>query len=101
MKPHAAYRIMFTERLKIMRKQAGFRNQLSVARELGISVTTYASYESRTLVPHHLIPSLCELLNCSPWLLFTGQPGEFSPPLVDGSKPLHSVPLIERGQTIQ
>ena len=101
MKPNAAYRIEFFDRLKTMRKEAGYRTQFSIARELEVSTATYARYETRTLVPHHLIPLVCELLNCSPWLLLTGQPGEFSPPLVDGSKLLHSVPLIERGETTQ
>ena len=85
----------FCGRLKKLRQRSGYSSQSSFAKELGIAGNTYASYESRTLLPHKLIPAVCELLNCSPWLLLTGQPGQFSPPADNPDLPLHSTPLIE------
>ena len=87
----------FCGRLKKLRQRAGYSNQSLFAEELGIAANTYASYESRTLLPHKLIPIVCELVNCSPWMLLTGQPGQFSPPADDPNLPLHKTPLIECG----
>ena len=76
------YRANFCRRLKQARLKAGYKTQESFARELGISLGTYASYESRFLMPHHLVPLTCELVNCSSWYLMTGQSWQFAPPIL-------------------
>lgn len=89
------FRQHFLARLKKLRQRAGYSTQAAFAKELGISANNYAQYETRTLLPHSLIPEVCELLNVSPWMLLTGQPGQMSPPLTDTNKPLHTTALIE------
>ena len=98
MSPDRDYKQQFFKRLKKMRRQAGYQTQAAFADELSIPANNYATYETRTLLPHYLIPTVCELLNCSPWLLLTGQPGQFSPPSDDPNLPLHSTPLVECGR---
>ena len=67
------------ERLKFFRRNAGF-SKSAVAEHLRIPVPLYELYEKHELVPHQLIPSLCELLNLSPWYYLTGMADELSPP---------------------
>ena len=83
------YKQKFFKRLQMLRKKAGYKTQYEVADELGISRNTYVSYETRTLLPHSLIPLVCELLNCGPWMLLTGQSDQFAPPLENGDRPYH------------
>ena len=83
------YRRKFCRRLKRLRENAGYSTQNGLAWELGISPGTYASYESRFLMPHHMIPLVCELLNCGPWMLLTGQSDQFAPPMENGDRPYH------------
>lgn len=48
---------------------------------LGVEKDTYAKYEYRTLLPHYLIPKLCEETKTGPWYLLTGEPEETNPGL--------------------
>lgn len=66
------YREAFCERLQRVRISAGY-TQASLARELKIDKDTYAKYESRSLLPHHLIPAVCELTHTDAWFLLTGK----------------------------
>lgn len=67
------------ERLKTFRRNAGF-SKSAVAEHLKIPMPLYELYEKYELVPHQLIPSLCELLDFSPWYYLTGMADELSPP---------------------
>ena len=66
-------------RLREFRKEAGFTASV-VAEHLIIPTALYLLYKEHELVPHQLIPPLCELLNFSPWHYLTGLSDELSPP---------------------
>ena len=83
------YNQQFFARLKKLRKDGGYSSQREFAEELGMSANSYATYESRTMLPHKLIPQVCELLNCGPWMLLTGQSDQFAPPSENGDKVYH------------
>ena len=72
------------ERLRAFRKDAGFTTS-AVAEHLKIPTALYVLYEEHDLVPHQLIPPLCELLNLSPWHYLTGMSDEFAPPIRSNS----------------
>ncbi len=67
-------------RLRAFREEAGLTTS-AVAEHLKIPTALYVLYEEYELVPHQLIPPLCELLNFSPWHYLTGMPDALSPPL--------------------
>jgi hypothetical protein len=66
-------------RLRAFRKGAGFTTSV-VAEHLNIPTSLYVLYEEYLLVPHQVIPPLCELLNISTWHYLTGKSDELSPP---------------------
>ena len=68
------------KQLRTIREDRGLAAS-AVAEHLKIPTALYALYEEHELVPHQLIPPLCELLNLSPWYYLTGMSYEFSPPL--------------------
>lgn len=74
------YRRNVCDRLRQLRIDAGYQSQAEFAEEIGISANTYSKYENRSLIPHRLIPLVCEMLNCSSWYYLTGQPSQHSPP---------------------
>lgn len=67
----ARYREAFCSRLKNLRESAGY-TQKEVALELGIDKDTYAKYESRSLLPHHLITQVAELFYVDVVFLLSG-----------------------------
>ena len=67
-------------RLRAFREEAGLTAS-AVAEHLKIPTALYVLYEEYELVPHQLIPPLCELLNFSSWHYLTGMPDELSPPI--------------------
>lgn len=67
----AKFKIDFCKRLQSARIVAGFTQQ-EVAQKLGLDRDTYAKYESRSLLPHYLIPQVCELFGIEPTFLYTG-----------------------------
>lgn len=67
------------DRLKAFRKQSGFTAP-DVAEHLKLPTALYVLYEEYELVPHLLIPPLCEFLDFSPWFYLTGKPDAQSPP---------------------
>ena len=74
-----AYAATAGKRLKAIRQESGFTVSV-VAEHLHIPTALYLLYEEYELVPHQLIPPLCELLNISPWHYLTGRSDELSPP---------------------
>ena len=70
--PATRYRKAFCQRLKAAREAAGY-TQITFAKELGLERDTYAKYESRSLLPHHLIPRVCQLTGHDAWYMLTGQ----------------------------
>lgn len=52
----------FARRLRAAR-ELKFEQASDFAEELGVPANTYGKYETgRTLLPHHLIPRVCEIL---------------------------------------
>ncbi len=74
------YAAKVCNRLKAFRQESGFTESV-VAEHLKIPTALYVLYEEYELVPHQLIPPLCELLNFSPWHYLTGMSDELSPPI--------------------
>ena len=73
------YVVKTCARLKAFREEVGLTAS-AVAEHLKIPTALYALYEEYELVPHQLIPPLCEFLNLSPWHYLTGMSDEHSPP---------------------
>ncbi len=70
----AQYKKTFIARLKAIREAAGY-TQTEFARGLGLKDRdAYAKYESRSLLPHHLITKVCDLTGHDPYFLLTGNP---------------------------
>ncbi len=67
-------------RLRSFREETGLTAS-DVANHLQIPTALYLIYEEYELVPHLLIPPLCEFLSLSPWYYLTGMPDELSPPI--------------------
>lgn len=66
-----AFKKEFCQRLKAARIMAGYE-QAEFAKELGLLPNTYNKYETRSLLPHYLIPQACEILGIDPSVLFVG-----------------------------
>jgi DNA-binding XRE family transcriptional regulator len=67
----STYRRQFFQRVKAARVSAS-KNPLEMAQLLGVPKDTYHRYETRTMLPHHLIPLFCELTNSTAEWLVTG-----------------------------
>ena len=75
------------KRLRAFREEVGLTAS-TVAEHLKIPTALYLLYEEHELVPHQLIPPLCEFLNLSPWHYLTGLSDALSPPFrSDKDKP--------------
>ena len=75
------YAAIVGKRLRAFREESGFTESV-VAEHLNIPTALYVLYEEYELVPHQLIPPLCELLNISPWHYLTGSSDLLSPPFL-------------------
>lgn len=73
------YAIKVCSRLRVLREESGLTAP-DIAERLNMPTALYVLYEENELVPHRLIPPLCELLNISPWFYLTGKSDEYSPP---------------------
>ena len=67
------------DRLRAFREESGIAAS-AIAEHLNMPTALYVLYEENELVPHRLIPPLCELLNISPWFYLTGKSDAHSPP---------------------
>lgn len=65
------YRKAFVQRVKAARIRSGKTSQ-DVAHSLGIPKDTYLRYETRTLLPHHLVAAFCQLTGEEVTWLVTG-----------------------------
>lgn len=73
------YTLRVCERLRAFRMRSGITAS-AVAEHLNMPTALYVLYEECELVPHRLIPPLCERMNFSPWFYLTGKPDAESPP---------------------
>lgn len=66
------YRNAFVQRVRAARTLAE-KNPLEMAQLLGIPKDTYHRYETRTLLPHHLLETFCKLTGQDLTWLITGR----------------------------
>ena len=55
------YTAKFVERTRVARETAGYERPEDMAKVLAVPATTYKKYETRTCMPHHLIPRFCAI----------------------------------------
>lgn len=67
----ASYRATFYKRVKTAR-ELYTDDYKAMARALGIAEGTYYRYETRTMLPHHLIPLFCQITGVTADWLFKG-----------------------------
>ena len=67
-----AFTDRFTRRTRLLRESAGL-SQPDVAGDLGIPLKTYQKYETRSCMPHHLIPNFLNIVAGSYSMLFGPQ----------------------------
>lgn len=67
----ASYRAAFFKRIRTAREFYTEEPGI-MAEALGIPPGTYTRYETRTMMPHHLIPRFCQLTGVSTDWLFYG-----------------------------
>jgi hypothetical protein len=63
----------FCLRLRSFRVAAGYQEAADFAKALGLLPNTYSKYENRSLLPHYLIPRVCELLDIEVTELYLGR----------------------------
>lgn len=69
----ASFRREFCERVRAARVTSSKTAQ-EVAEYLGVPKDTYLRWESRALLPHHLIAPFCEITRTDIYRLLTGEP---------------------------
>lgn len=67
------WRQEFIERVKAARIVSGMK-PVEVAAALRVSLDTYVRWESRALLPHHLLMPFCRITGADPVMLLTGAP---------------------------
>jgi len=67
----AAFKAGFQERTTRAREEAGL-SQEQLAKALGLSQGTYKQYETRSMLPTHLIERFAIITRTDPWFLLTG-----------------------------
>jgi transcriptional regulator with XRE-family HTH domain len=82
------YKAAFIARVKAARVARNFK-QWQLAEALGMPQDKYKQYESRSLLPHHLIGRFCLITHIDPEWLITGR----------GDKGLRPLELVEAGKT--
>lgn len=65
----------FCRRVAAAREFAGL-SQSQVAKQLGISTNTWSKYETRTLLPHRYIPTVCRILHVKADYFYGADPWE-------------------------
>jgi hypothetical protein len=67
------WRDQFIERVKAARIVSG-QKPIEVAAALGVNLDTYNRWETRALLPHHLVMPFCTITGADPVMLLTGSP---------------------------
>lgn len=87
---------------KYAREAAGYKTQAAMAEALGIETGTYNKYETRSIIPNHLIPKFCELTGVTPTEFMAGEkflhPG--NPPLSDNSEEKRGFHKLQNSKNI-
>jgi transcriptional regulator with XRE-family HTH domain len=83
----ALYKQEFMRRIAEARIARGWK-QWQAAEALGMSQDKYKQYETRSLLPHYLIPRFCLVMRIDPEWLVTGK----------GQKPIQALRAVENDQ---
>ncbi len=67
------WRDEFISRVRSARIVSG-KKPVEVAAYLGVSLDTYNRWETRALLPHHLVMPFCTFIGADPVMLLTGRP---------------------------
>lgn len=67
------WRDAFIQRVRAARIVSGKR-PVEVAAGLGVNLDTYNRWETRSLLPHHLVMDFCRITGADPVMLLTGAP---------------------------
>lgn len=78
----------FLERVREARKRH-YRSQTLIADRMGLDQDKYKQYESRSFLPHYMIPLFCDLCHITADWLFTGQ----------GERAMRSIPEAKQRPT--
>lgn len=69
----SSWRKEFIQRVKAARIVSG-KKPTEVAAELGVNLDTYIRWETRSLLPHHLVMPFCRITGGDPVMILTGAP---------------------------
>jgi hypothetical protein len=90
------YKDAFIERVKAARIATGMK-QWQIAEALGMPQDKYKQYESRSLIPHHLMGRFCIICRVEPDWLVTGKGQKpLKPPHIVDQAPAKPIPKPKR-----
>ncbi len=72
MKSQQKFRSAMCKRVRQAREDLNL-NRKEFAKLIGCEEASLQKYETRSPLPHHLIPKFCEVTGFDPWYLLTGQ----------------------------
>jgi hypothetical protein len=79
------WRDEFIARVRSARIVSG-KKPVEVAAYLGVSLDTYNRWETRALLPHHLVMPFCTFVGADPVMLLTGRPFDLGKALASPSR---------------
>lgn len=68
----------FTGRVRRLRESLGWERK-EFAKEMGVTPARWIKYETRTPLPHYLVPRFCRTFGVDVWYLFTGEHASKAP----------------------
>lgn len=75
----------FISRVKAARIVSG-KKPVEIAAALGVNLDTYNRWESRALLPHHLVMEFCRITGADPVMLLTGAPFDLGKALAQSAR---------------
>lgn len=72
------FRKAFVGRVRQIRESLG-KEPEEMAELMGVSLDRWRKYESRTPLPHYLVPRFCRTFGVDVWYLFTGEHASKAP----------------------
>jgi hypothetical protein len=90
---HARFQAEFRKRIRAARLAAGYKKPEDIAALLGIEKEAYKKYETRSMMPHHLMPLFATLVGRNINYLMTGSDGN----AIAEIEPKESFPTKEPG----
>ena len=81
----STWRKEFIKRVKAARIVSG-KKPVEVAAALGVNLDTYTRWETRALLPHHVVMPFCQITGADPVMLLTGPPFDLGKALSQGRR---------------